>query len=420
MPERRGRRARRATRRRSRPVPFDPGDVHGATMKRRPDVVVGTGDTGSRAAPARSWFPAQRVRPSSSLSWFRGHGMPRQDAIRRQLPLIDALRNPAVFGRDCTAVEVVETHISWVLLTGAHAYKIKKAVVLDFLDFTALESRRRFCLEELRLNRRLRPGSLPRRRGDHGQRATARTRRRRHADRVRSAHARVSAVGAAVAHRRRRRARGRRHRRAGGDDRRFPRPERRVPRRPPRRAGGDPALRRRQLPADRGSRRSAGRWRRPCPAAGVDAPGARGAARRVRGAPDRGPGPRVPRRPPPRQRRADRRRDHDLRRHRVQRAAALDRRRQRDRVHGHGPRGPWAAGVRPPLSRCLPRGERRLRRARRAALLRRLPRAGACQGRVPARASAAAGAGTRRDAPGVPRLRRSGGRARAGPRPQPS
>jgi aminoglycoside phosphotransferase family enzyme/predicted kinase len=83
--------------------------------------------------------------------------MPRQDAIRRQLPLIEALRNPAVFGGDCTAVEVVETHISWVLLTGEHAYKVKKAVALEFLDFTALESRRRFCLEELRLNRRLAP-----------------------------------------------------------------------------------------------------------------------------------------------------------------------------------------------------------------------------------------------------------------------
>jgi aminoglycoside phosphotransferase family enzyme/predicted kinase len=83
--------------------------------------------------------------------------MPRQDAIRRQLPLIEALRNPAVFGGDCTAVEVVETHISWVLLTGERAYKIKKAVALEFLDFTELESRHRFCLEELRLNRRLAP-----------------------------------------------------------------------------------------------------------------------------------------------------------------------------------------------------------------------------------------------------------------------
>lgn len=52
-------------------------------------------------------------------------------------------------------VEVIETHISWLLLAGATAYKIKKPIVLPFLDFTNLEARRHFCEEELRLNRRL-------------------------------------------------------------------------------------------------------------------------------------------------------------------------------------------------------------------------------------------------------------------------
>jgi aminoglycoside phosphotransferase family enzyme/predicted kinase len=52
---------------------------------------------------------------------------------------------------------VVETHISWVLLTGEWAYKIKKPVNLGFLDFSTLELRRHFCEEELRLNRRLAP-----------------------------------------------------------------------------------------------------------------------------------------------------------------------------------------------------------------------------------------------------------------------
>ena len=52
---------------------------------------------------------------------------------------------------------VVETHISYVLLGGAFAYKIKKAVDLDFLDFTTLDSRRFYCGEELRLNQRLAP-----------------------------------------------------------------------------------------------------------------------------------------------------------------------------------------------------------------------------------------------------------------------
>ncbi|MCB1900239.1 MAG: AAA family ATPase [Rhodocyclaceae bacterium] len=53
--------------------------------------------------------------------------------------------------------ELVETHISWVLLAGDEAFKIKKAVGLDFLDFSTLEDRRFFCQEELRLNRRTAP-----------------------------------------------------------------------------------------------------------------------------------------------------------------------------------------------------------------------------------------------------------------------
>ena len=54
-------------------------------------------------------------------------------------------------------VEMVETHISWVLLAGGYAYKIKKAADLGFLDFSTLEKRRFYCAEELRLNRRLAP-----------------------------------------------------------------------------------------------------------------------------------------------------------------------------------------------------------------------------------------------------------------------
>lgn len=54
-------------------------------------------------------------------------------------------------------VEMVETHISWVLLTGDYAYKIKKAVNFGFLDFSTLAKRSFYCGEELRLNRRLAP-----------------------------------------------------------------------------------------------------------------------------------------------------------------------------------------------------------------------------------------------------------------------
>ncbi len=54
-------------------------------------------------------------------------------------------------------VRRVETHISWVLLTDRHAYKLKKPLRLPFVDFSTLAARRRFCEEELRLNRRLAP-----------------------------------------------------------------------------------------------------------------------------------------------------------------------------------------------------------------------------------------------------------------------
>ena len=52
---------------------------------------------------------------------------------------------------------LVETHISWVILTPDFAFKIKKPVQFDFLDFSTLEKRRFYCAEELRLNRRLAP-----------------------------------------------------------------------------------------------------------------------------------------------------------------------------------------------------------------------------------------------------------------------
>lgn len=74
-----------------------------------------------------------------------------------QHKLIAALLDPRHFPHEVRKVQVVETHISWVLLAGRYAYKIKKAVDLGFLDFTTLASRKFCCEEELRLNRRLAP-----------------------------------------------------------------------------------------------------------------------------------------------------------------------------------------------------------------------------------------------------------------------
>jgi len=54
-------------------------------------------------------------------------------------------------------VELIETHISSVLLAGDFAYKIKKPLDLGFLDFSTLARRRLLCQEEVRLNGRLAP-----------------------------------------------------------------------------------------------------------------------------------------------------------------------------------------------------------------------------------------------------------------------
>lgn len=76
--------------------------------------------------------------------------MHKTHALETAQALVDALAGQP-------GAELVETAISWVLLTGASAYKIKKPVRLPFVDYTARRARRHFCEEELRLNRRLAP-----------------------------------------------------------------------------------------------------------------------------------------------------------------------------------------------------------------------------------------------------------------------
>jgi aminoglycoside phosphotransferase family enzyme/predicted kinase len=71
--------------------------------------------------------------------------------------LVEALLRADAYDHPVEAIELVETHISWVLLTGTYAYKIKKPARFPFLDFSTLERRKKFCDEELRLNRRLAP-----------------------------------------------------------------------------------------------------------------------------------------------------------------------------------------------------------------------------------------------------------------------
>lgn len=65
------------------------------------------------------------------------------------------LSKPETYGADVSRVEPRETHMSWVFLTDARVYKLKKPVRHSFLDFGSVEKRHFFCAEELRLNRRL-------------------------------------------------------------------------------------------------------------------------------------------------------------------------------------------------------------------------------------------------------------------------
>jgi len=96
--------------------------------------------------------------------WVRMRGKPQipmKSPPRRRppqaAPLFAALQRPECYPHPVSQVQVIETHISWVLLTGEYAYKIKKPVNLGFADFSTLGLRRHYCEEELRLNRRLAP-----------------------------------------------------------------------------------------------------------------------------------------------------------------------------------------------------------------------------------------------------------------------
>lgn len=76
--------------------------------------------------------------------------MPIDDKVAR-------LRDPGIYPDRPAAVEVIETHFSWVFLTPSRVYKLKKPVRYHGLDFTTLAARRHNCTQEVALNRRLAP-----------------------------------------------------------------------------------------------------------------------------------------------------------------------------------------------------------------------------------------------------------------------
>lgn len=71
--------------------------------------------------------------------------------------LLNALQDSALYDHSVSGFTVMETHISWILLTGDFVYKIKKPVDFGFIDYSTLDRRAHFCHEEVRLNRRLAP-----------------------------------------------------------------------------------------------------------------------------------------------------------------------------------------------------------------------------------------------------------------------
>src|SRR5256885_1546294 len=77
--------------------------------------------------------------------------------VEESAALSCSLLTAAAYPHPVAPIEMLQTHISWVFLTGEFAYKVKKPVNFGFVDFSTLERRRFFCEEELRLNRRLAP-----------------------------------------------------------------------------------------------------------------------------------------------------------------------------------------------------------------------------------------------------------------------
>ena len=72
-------------------------------------------------------------------------------------PVVEALLKPQAYPHEPQEIELVQTQMSFLFLTGEYVYKVKKPVNLGYLDYTTLEKRRFFCHQEVELNNRLCP-----------------------------------------------------------------------------------------------------------------------------------------------------------------------------------------------------------------------------------------------------------------------
>ena len=75
-------------------------------------------------------------------------------------PHIEALLSPSVYSHPVDRVQLIQTHISYAFPAGEYVYEVKRPVDMGFLHYTTLEKRRRYCEEEVPVNRRLRKSSL--------------------------------------------------------------------------------------------------------------------------------------------------------------------------------------------------------------------------------------------------------------------
>jgi aminoglycoside phosphotransferase family enzyme/gluconate kinase len=77
--------------------------------------------------------------------------------VEREKALINSLSRGAAYDHPVENIRILDTHISWVVLTGSFAYKIKKPIKLAFLDYSTLRKRKQYCELEFELNRRWAP-----------------------------------------------------------------------------------------------------------------------------------------------------------------------------------------------------------------------------------------------------------------------
>lgn len=77
--------------------------------------------------------------------------------MRQTKEMLESLKRKEAYDEPVKEIRLIQTHISWVFLTGDYAYKIKKPVDFGFLDFTTLEKRKKFCKREVEINRMFSP-----------------------------------------------------------------------------------------------------------------------------------------------------------------------------------------------------------------------------------------------------------------------